>query len=261
VASKPYRVTVQYPTFNQLVYGDPDAGKTTYCATAQDHPEMADCLIANIEGGLLSIAHRGDIHAEDIHSADELETLAWRIAQNEFPTVNTLAVDNITELQTLDLQQTVLEAIKGGRNRVKNRARTVDDVWQEDYLKSTNRLLRLFRMLRDLPINVIFTAHLKRVYPKVAEGTDMNTIDPVAIVPALSQKLMMSTMGMMDFVWCLEKDENGVPFAVTTSKGEYRCKTRGPRFLKAIGDVVENPTLPELYDTFVRTAHRKKRKV
>ncbi len=264
--AKPYLVKVEYPTFNQLVFGDPDSGKTTYGATAQDHEAMANVLFANIEGGLMSIAHRGDIHAEDIHSTEALEKLAWRLANNEFPTVNTLVVDSLTELLVINLQEVVKAAIASGRNRVKNRARTIDDIWQEDYGKSTKQLARILKMLRDLPINVIFTAHLKRVFPKVAEGTDMTNIEPIALVPALNTALMMEVMRMVDFAWCLEKDTDeesetyGQRFAVTTSKGAYRCKTRGPRFLKAIGDVVLNPTLPELYDTFVRTAHRKKKR-
>lgn len=258
---EPYLVTAEEPTFNALIYGEPGAGKTTFGASAQDHVQMKNVLFANIEGGMISIAHRGDIHAEDITSTPELERLAWRLATGEFPSVNTLVVDNITELQTLNLSEIVQEAIKSGRNRVKNRDRTVDDVWQEDYGKSTLQLARLFRFLRDLPINVIFTAHLKRVYPKVPEGTDLTKIDPVAIVPQLSQKLMSMVMGYMDFVWCLEEDtEEGGRFAVTVSRDQYKCKTRGPRFLRAIGDVVVNPSLPDLYDTFVRTAHRKPKK-
>jgi hypothetical protein len=265
----PYLVTAEQPTFNLLAFGDPGTGKTTFAASAQDHPEMKNTLFGNIEGGMLSIAHRGDIHAVDIKSTSDLEALAWAVAQGKYASVHTMVVDNITELQTLNLQEVVQGAIDGGRNMVRNRQRTVDDVWQEDYGKSTLQLSRLFRFLRDLPINIIFTAHAKRVYPKVPDGVDLSKIDPIAIVPSLSQKLMGAVMGYMDFVWCFEIDEdeediNKRHFAVTTSKGNYRCKTRGPRFFEAIGEIIVNPQLPHIYDLFVETSTRqpkqKKRK-
>ncbi len=262
-----YLVTAEQPTFNLLAFGDPGVGKTTFAASAQDHDAMKNVLFANIEGGMLSIAHRSDIHAVDIKSTADLEALAWAIAQGEYPTVGTIVVDNITELQTLNLQEVVQVAIDGGRNMVRNRQRTVDDVWQEDYGKSTKQLERLFRFLRDLPINTVFTAHAKRVYPKMPEGTDpvKANVQPVAVVPKLSQALMSATMGYMDFVWCFEIDDEAEDpderhFAITTSKGEYRCKTRGPRFLRAIGETIVNPSLPEIYDTFVRTSTRQPRK-
>jgi hypothetical protein len=264
-----YLVTAEQPTFNLLVFGDPGVGKTTFAASAQDHPQMANVLFANIEGGMLSIAHRGDIHAVDIKSTAELEALAWAVAQGEYPSVRTVVVDNITELQTLNLQEVVQESIDSGRKMVRNRERTVDDIWQEDYGKCTAQLSRLFRFLRDLPINTVFTAHAKRVYPKVPDGTDLSKIQPIAVVPALSQKLMGAVMGYMDFVWCFEIDQQAEKvedrhFAITTSKMEYRCKTRGPRFFEAIGDVIVDPKLPNIYDIFVETSTaplpRKKRK-
>lgn len=246
-----------------MVYGDPGAGKTTFAAGAQDHPDMRDVLFANKEGGLLSVVHRGDIHEVPILTTDDLAALSWELANGAWKSVNTLVVDNATEVQTVNLEEIVADAIKSGRNMVKNRQRTLDDVWQEDYGRSTVQLKRLFRFLRDLPLNVIFTAHAKRMYPKMVEGADLSRAQPIAVMPSLTQKLMESVMGYVDFVWCLEEDttqpEEGKKkqvdrFLVTTSRGIYRCKTRGPLFLEAIGDVVENPYLPDLYDTFVRTA-------
>lgn len=263
-------VTADDPTFNVLIFGDPGAGKTTFAASAQDHPDMRNVLFADIEGGLVSIAHRGDIHRMKIKSTAELEGLGWQLVKGQYPSVHTVVIDNVTELQTLNLQEIVMKAIHGGRNRVKNRERTMDDVFQEDYLKSTKQLSRLFRMFRDLPMHVVFIAHMKRVYPKVPEGTDLTKIQPIALLPSVSAKLGEALMGYVDFVWCLEEDPDiemdqpGRRFMVTASRGEYRCKTRGPRFFEAIGPVIDDPALPGIYDTFVKVSTapppKKKRK-
>lgn len=259
---KLYRVTANRPRLKIMFYADAGVGKTTLAATAQDHPAMRQVVYADIEGGLLSVVHRGDLLRRPIKQTQDLIDLGWAIARGDFPQIHTLVVDNITELQTINLQEIVLKAIAGGRNMVKNRERTVDDVWMEDYKASTLQLSRLFRMLRDLPINLILCAHLKRVYPNVPEGTDLSKVQPIAVVPSISAKLMEATMGYLDFVWCLEQEtdeesENyGKRFAITVSKDIYKCKTRGPKFLKAVGEVIENPTLPEIYDTFIRTANK-----
>jgi AAA domain-containing protein len=264
---EPSLVTVEDDLwFNLLIFGDPGVGKTTFASTAQDHPAMKNVLFANIEGGLVSIAHRGDIHKIDIKSTAQLESLAWDLVRGRWPTVHTVVIDNVTELQTLNLQELVQAGIKGGRNMVRNRERTIDDVWQEDYMKSTKQLGRLFRMFRDLPMHVVFTAHMKRVYPKVPDGTDLTKIQPIAQIPSLSAKLGEALMGYVDFVWCLEQDTDRAiddparRYAVTVSAGVYRCKTRGPLFQRAIGDVIEAPNLPDIFDTFVEVSTPKPKK-
>lgn len=263
---KLYRVTAERPRLKMMWYGDAGVGKTTLASTAQDHEAMRQVVYADIEGGLLSVAHRGDILRRPIKQTQDLIDLGWAIGQGEFPEVHTLVVDNITELQTINLQEIVQAAIKGGRNMVKNRERTLDDVWMEDYKTSTLQLSRTFRFLRDLPVNLILIAHLKRVYPRMPEGTDLSRVDPIMVVPSLSTKLMEATMGYLDFVWCLEQETDeesedyGKRFAITVSKDIYKCKTRGPKFLQAVGEVIVNPNLPDIYDTFVRSATQKSTK-
>lgn len=252
------------PTFNVMLYGDPFAGKTTMAASAQDHPSMRQVAFANIEGGLMSVAHRGDIWKYDVKAMDDLERFFWKLVdpKGRYADVRTVVIDNATELQTINLEEIVTEAIARGKDKVKGQPRTKDDLWQEDYGRSTVQLKRIFRAFRDLPLNVIFTAHAKRIYPKVPPGTDLSTVEPLATLPSLTDKLGKSVMGYMDFVWYLEYDaDEDTRFMLTRPQevegaGRIFAKTRGPRFLEALGPLVQNPDLATLYDLFTQTAQK-----
>jgi hypothetical protein len=257
VANKPYRVVGTNPRLNILLHGDPGSGKTTLAATAQDHPEMKNVLFLNIEGGLLSIAHRGDIHAVKIPSTAELEEQFWKLNRGEYPTVQTVVIDSMTEMQTINLEEIVASAMQGGQTQSRRgKPRSADDIWQDDYGKSTTQLKRLIRYFKDSNYNVIVTALSKYVYPKIPEGTDVTQIDPLAVLPSLTAKLATSVMGYMDMNWYCYKDNDDDQYKILTTRTKdspFHAKTRGPRFAEAIGEIVVNPHLGELYDTFVRT--------
>jgi hypothetical protein len=258
---KLYSTKVVRPRLKLTIFGDPGVGKTIFGSTAQDHPSMRNVLFADVEKGTLSLAHRDDIKRRPINKTKDLEELAWAFASGELKDYHTVVIDNATDLQTMNIREVVERAIAGGRNMVKNRTRTVDDVWQEDYLISTNELSRIFQMFRDLPINTVITTHLKRVYPRLPDGVDRSNVEPDALVPSLTQKLMERVYALSDFVWCLEHENDeesehyGKRLMITVPKGAYKCKTRGARFLKSIGEVILNPNLPDIYDTFLRTAN------
>src|SRR5690348_6819282 len=95
-----YRVVPEAPRIKALIYGESGVGKTTLAATAQDHQNLAPILFANIEGGLLSVAHRKDVHAVDVGSTEQLYDLYRALRANEppFDAIATVIVDNITEL-------------------------------------------------------------------------------------------------------------------------------------------------------------------
>jgi len=271
-----YIVTGNDPTFNIALWGPSGVGKTWLAATAQDHPAMADVMIQDIEGGLITVAYRGDIRANRIIAIEKfkpspsmpvlpencstLEDEFWKLANKSpgYENIKTTIIDSGTECQTLNLQAIVSNSLANK----KQPNRDADDIYIEDYGKSTAQLKRLFRWYRDLPINVIITALPNVIYPKGPDGKVKQNAEPISIQPWFTAKLSDAFRGYMDMVWYMF-EENGERYLMTRETGIYKGKTRGMKFSKAIGGKVllknENDpdskghTLASLYDLYLET--------
>lgn len=240
---------------NILIYGDPGAGKTHLAGTAQDVPQMANVHFFNIDGGLMTLASRGDITATDIHSVDELEQEFFKVANrdDEYKDVRTIVIDNISELQTLALEN---EAIKSYKDRLKkNKNYTIDEIYLEDYGVAGKKLARILRGFRDLPLNVIYLAHKK---DKMRKGT--NTLE--ASTPNLTDKLCTAVCGYMDIVGYLytadeQVEHNGQydtvmhRYLLTQPMNNFVAKIRDPEFANRLGAFVQDPNFPMIYNTFI----------
>ncbi len=226
MAIQPYAVKPLKPKLKVLIYGRPGVGKTQFGATAQQHPDMKDVLFLNVEGGLLTVAGQG-VFAADVgkgtsgkHNViSDLESVIFAIAGKKpgYESINTIVVDSASEIQTKELEDSGL-----------------------DYKTNTTTLKRVFRMLKDLNVNVVFTALANTEYKQ-------NTTEPQSVSPGLTPKVGESLMGYVDCVWYYFKDSKGERCLLTNEKGVFRAKTRNAKFQSLIGEVVKNPNLSELY--------------
>ena len=245
---KMYQLKNENPYLNIMIYGPPGVGKTWLTSTAQNHPKMRDVYYLNVEGGLATISSRGDIKAINIigierfkPTADKpalrphestLEDEFWKLAarEGEYASINTVVIDSGTEIQTLNLEILAFEGVK------KNKMRTPDELWIEDYGKSTAQLKRIFRWFRDLPMNVIITALPQSIYPK-GEANKSKQTEPIEVRPQFTDKLGTSLMGYVDFVWYMYKDKEE-RYLLTQEHGVFRAKTRGIKFAEKIGPTI-----------------------
>lgn len=251
----PESIVAEKPFINALVYGPPGAGKTSFAATAQKHEAMKNVLFLNFEGGLLSVASVPGLRKINIKSINALEEVFWKLVNKDkgFETIQTVVLDSGSELQTLDLEITARDKYQEmfKEKGVHSKRESVDDLWQEDYGKSTARLRRIFRWFRDAPFHTITTALPRKTFKKGATKDSEPIL--VSVSPAFTDKLGQSVMGYVDFVWYLYADESGERCLLTQEEGVFKAKTRGAIFAPTIGKLIKNPDLASLYDQLLQS--------
>ncbi len=225
-----------------LLYGEPGVGKTTWMCGAVGHPGLDKMLLLNIDAGVMSltglkqkpiiktIGSRVD-KKEDICA--RAEEYIWKAiaGKGEYEGIRTIGLDSVSELQNRDL-----EDLSAG----------MDDVERDHYRKSTNRLRKVLRLLRDAPFAVVVTA-LSKVQ-RDAKGTVQS------MYPALSRAAAESINGMMDAVWYSYRDNNDEPAILTKKKGPIFAKGRGP--LNTFPEVMRGVSLPQVYDAVQKAANQ-----
>lgn len=139
-----------------LVYGKPGVGKTVLAATAEDDPRSAPVLFCDVEGGTLSISHRGRaLRVFPITDFSRDMNVLREYFQgpegfrSDIP-YKTLVIDSLTDLANRAMDSVLAKP---------NPKRSTPGIPEySDWNVFTNRMKALLTFLNDLPLNIIVTA-------------------------------------------------------------------------------------------------------
>jgi len=225
--------------FDCLVYGNPGIGKTTFCASAQDHPHGRDVLIIDAEGGTRSIADRDDIkifHPTTVRDDDgDVVESAWEqifriyqfLAHGEHP-FKTIVMDSLTAVQELALEDVMRSSKTPQLPNLGDWGRTNS---------AMQKMVKAWRnFARDRGWNILFTA-------LVTEKKDESTgaiVGRAKMTPGCAEMVL----GLMDCVGFLDiGDKSGGRVLHFAQKGVNIAKVRQPR-----KGTKERPILPGQLD-------------
>jgi hypothetical protein len=235
---------------NVLIYGAPGVGKTQLAATSDHVPAMRPVLYLNVEGGDMTLRHV----APEIRKIPEEGSLSWGQLEAVYDQLarqcyngaepgefapRTVILDTITECQKMNMAQIMSELLMA----------EPDKHWDPDipdvrrWGKNIEQIRKWVRKYRDLPLNVIMTAH------EVLDKDNMTGL--ISHKPQLSGKLSNEVAGFFDVVTYLyvkqetvDGESKPVRKLLTGSLEGYVAKDRSGN----LPLVLENPTMSEVYN-------------
>lgn len=222
-----------------FIYGPSGHGKTVLAGQAPG------AIIVDVEKGTVSLFNHPDlISTKDVkileyRSFYQLEEFIKLLNQGEFPEVETVVIDSMSELHKRGLAEVVEREWKNGTGRNSDgqkRNRYVAET--EDHTENNEHIRRLTSALRDLDRNLIVTAHHRTVEGKSGALR--------AIYPDFSEKLANTLAGIFDLVGYMSiKQENNqeVRTLRCRSDGVITAKTR----LDALPAELVDPTWSDLW--------------
>lgn len=203
-----------------LVYGDSGAGKTVFSST------WPKPIFLDIDKGMASVTRQ--VHRKKIDNWDQLDAAILTLVMNDGYGFETIVVDSLNELQAICMAN-VLKKYPNIRRSYNSLAS------QADYGKMLSDFDKTVRVLRSIPVNVVFIA---QVAPREYE-TDQ--VQPQLIGKSTSRNLAR----MMDVIGFLDKqlDDDGERTRVMTLDAiNHVTKDRS----RVLPPAIKNPTFDEL---------------
>ncbi len=236
-------------THNFLFHGDPGAGKTWLLGTADEVPEMCPVLIIDTEGGTLTIRDR-NVDVVRVSSYEDIQKVVLFLRRDAGKTYRTVGVDSLTELQKL-----IMAEIVRAEYQLKPDRHDPDIPEQRDWGKNSERVRKIVRAIRDLPVNAIFTTLSKEVGD---EGSSIREVKP-----ALPGQLANEIPGFIDVVGYLQVarvNEQGVDGDGKTIRSKVlvrrlifeadRITAKDRSQVLAARGPMEDPSMKKIYTLF-----------
>jgi len=169
-----------------VVYGRPKVGKTRFCASAPD-VLLIDCD----EKGTDSTRDDLDPSVIRITTWSEINDIYWYLqsGEHEFKSV---AIDTVSGLQTLAMNFVL------GDEVARDASRDPDQPSQRIYQKVTQLMKTQITNYRNLPMNVIFTAHT-RTRTTGEDEEDEQVITGPNVSPAI-QTHLLGAVGLIGYM-------------------------------------------------------------
>src|SRR5882672_1330988 len=191
-----------------VVYARPKTGKTRFCASAPD-VLIIDCD----EQGTDSTRDDLDPKVIRITTWSEVNDIYWYLQAGDHP-YRSVAIDTVSGLQTLCMNWIL------GDEHSRDTSRDPDQPSQRLYQKRTQLMTNIITNFRNLPMNVIFTAHTRNT--EQGEGEDeVITVTGPNLAPATVNHLL----GAVGLIGYMHKKEVVVKKKVTV-KGVEKTRRR-----------------------------------
>jgi phage nucleotide-binding protein len=226
---------------NILFYGESGVGKTILAASADAVAAMSPVLLIDFEAGTWSIKDKyPNVDILRPSKWDDLGTVWDTIRQNP-SRWRTIVIDSITEMQKFNMSGIMKKLV------IDKPDRDPDVSGLQEYLKSGEQVRRFVRAMRDLPVNVIFTA---------LDAADEDQQTHIRrTTPDLPGKLKGQVAGFLDIVGYYYKKRVGDEIKrclLVTGTDKQIAKDRSDK----LPPVMVDPTMTEIHKTIFGTTEK-----
>jgi len=175
--------------FNCLLVGESGVGKTPFAATLEGCEQTSPCLLLDVDMGSMSIVDNPRPAVVEIDSWSKVQLIYGLLKQRDWEKLSKITGDTAKEYRSVVIDSgTELEYVC--RNVVKAELGTLDEApTQPEYLKTQERMRRLYRSYRDLPLSLVMIAGVRELKDDVS-GIVKHT---PAFQPSLAKDLIRMT--------------------------------------------------------------------